>query len=68
MGFPAGTQPSGVTPIDNLKRQKRVDRALSEAVSLHLEGQIEGAAGVLSRSLESGVRDPALYSALGQIR
>jgi tetratricopeptide (TPR) repeat protein len=74
MGYPAGTQrdnpPSlapGVTPIDGLRRQKRADRTLSKAVSLHLEGKLEGAAGMLSSALESGVRDPALYSALGQI-
>ena len=74
MGLSARTQPgnlsslpSGVTPINSLRRQRHADRTLSEARSLHLNGKLDGAAGLLSRAIESGVRDPALYSALGQI-
>ena len=51
MGFPAGKQPddllslpTGVTPINSLRRQRQADRTLSKAISLHLEGQLEGAA------------------------
>ena len=74
MEFPARTEPDnapplppGVTPINRLTPWRRADRTLSKAVSLHLEGKIESAAGVLSRAIESGARDTALYSALGQI-
>ena len=74
MGFPARTEPEdaprlppGVTPINRLSPWRRADRTLSKAVSLHLEGKLEGAAGMLSRAIESGERDPALYSALGHI-
>jgi tetratricopeptide (TPR) repeat protein len=74
MGFAARTKPDdapslppGVTPIDRYSLSRRADRTLSKAVSLHLEGKLEGAAGILSRAIESGVRDPALYSALGHI-
>ena len=75
MGFPARTGrddvppslPPGVTPINRLTPSRGVDRTLSKAASLHLEGKLEGAAAVLSRAIESGLRDPALYSALGQI-
>src|ERR1039458_6313537 len=74
MGFPARTEPDnapplppGVTPINRLTPWRRADRTLSKAVSLHLEGKLESAAGVLSRAIESGARDTALYSALGQI-
>jgi len=74
MGFFAGTQPNdepslppGVTPIDRFRRERQADRTLSKAVSLHLEGHLEGAAGMLSGAIESGVRGPALYSALGHI-
>src|SRR5271157_4125663 len=74
MGFPARTEPDdtpslppGVTPINRLRPQRRADSTLSKAVSLHLEGKLEAAAGLLSRAIESGARDPALYSALGQI-
>src|SRR5208283_875740 len=59
--------PPRVTLINRLSPQRRADRTLSNAVSLHLEGNLEGAAGMLSRAIESGQRDPALYSALGQI-
>ena len=48
MGVSAGTrrddlpsQPSGVTPIDSLKRQRLAERTLSKAASLHLEGKLE---------------------------
>src|SRR5690348_5475584 len=65
----AATQnmPPGVTPINDPKHQKRVSRTLSKAVSLHLEGKLEGAAKLLSRAIEAGERDAALYSALGHI-
>ena len=41
---------------------------LSKAVSLHLEGKLESAAKMLSKAIEAGERDPALYSALGHIQ
>ena len=36
--------PPGVTAITDLKNQKRANKTLSKAVSLHLEGKLEGAA------------------------
>src|SRR5215472_16046258 len=60
--------PPGVTPITDLKHQKRVSRTLSKAVSLHLEGKLESAAKMLSRAIESGEREPSLYSALAHIQ
>src|SRR5579872_5032789 len=56
-----------VTSIDEVKNQKRPNRTLSKAVSLHLEGKLESAAKLLTKAIESGERDPALYSALGHI-
>ena len=59
--------PAAVTSIDEVKQLKRPNRTLSKAVSLHLEGKLESAAKMLSKAIESGERDPALYSALGHI-
>src|SRR5579872_1935088 len=61
------TLPPGVTSINDPKQQKRVSRTLSKAVSLHLEGKLDGAAKLLSRAIEAGEQDPGLYSALGHI-
>src|SRR5260221_8627748 len=59
--------PASVTNIEDLKQQKRTNRTLSRAVSLHLEGKLEGAARLLAKAIEAGERDPGLYSALGHI-
>src|SRR3954454_14439587 len=59
--------PPSVTPITDLKNQKRVNRTLSKAVSLHLEGKLEPAARLLSKAIEAGEREPGLFSALGHI-
>src|SRR5580658_9172073 len=63
----AKTLPAAVTSIEEAKTLKRPNRTLSKAVSLHLEGKLESAAKMLSKAIESGERDPALYSALGHI-
>src|SRR5437762_277959 len=60
--------PPGVTPITELKQQKRVSRTLSKAVSLHLEGKLESAANLLSKAIEEGEKEPGLFSALGHIQ
>src|SRR5215831_4733399 len=60
--------PPGVTPITELKQQKRVSRTLSKAVSLHLEGKLDTAAHLLSKAVEDGEREPGLFSALGHIQ
>src|SRR3974390_1995843 len=60
--------PPGVTPITELKHQKRVSRTLSKAVSLHLEGKLDGAAHLLIKAIDDGEREPGLYSALGHIQ
>ena len=60
--------PPGVTSIEEVKQLKRPNRTLSKAVSLHLEGKLESAAKLLSKAIESGERDPGLYSALGHIQ
>src|ERR1035441_6339068 len=59
--------PAGVTSIEDVRQIKRPNRTLSKAVSLHLEGKLESAAKLLSKAIESGERDPALFSALGHI-
>src|SRR5207253_1924194 len=64
-GFPPS---SGVTPINDIKNQKRASKTLSKAVSLHLEGKPESAARLLSKAIESGEKDAALYSALGHVQ
>src|SRR5213593_1446985 len=61
------TVPPGVTSITELKQQKRVNRTLSKAVSLHLEGKLESAARLLSKAIESGEKEPGLFTALGHI-
>src|SRR3954471_3070393 len=61
------SMPPGVTPINDLKNQKRASRTLSKAVSLHLEGKLESAARLLSKAIEDGEKDPGLFSALGHI-
>jgi tetratricopeptide (TPR) repeat protein len=48
-------------------RQKRSGRTIAKAVSLHLEGNREGAADVLCKAIDQGEQDPALFSALGHI-
>ena len=63
----AKTLPAAVTSIEEAKQLKRPNRTLSKAVSLHLEGKLESAAKMLSKAVEAGERDPALYSALGHI-
>ena len=73
MEFMSGTEngvslPPGVTPITDLKNQKRANKTLSKAVSLHLEGKLESAARLLSKALDDGERDAGLYSALGHIQ
>ena len=65
---PQALLPPGVTPITELKNQKRVSRTLSKAVSLHLEGKLESAARLLSKAIERGEREPGLFSALGHIQ
>jgi Flp pilus assembly protein TadD len=37
-------------------------------VALHLEGKREAAARTLSKAIEEGERDPALYAALGHVQ
>src|ERR1051325_7267273 len=59
--------PPGVTPITEIKQQKRVNRTLSKAVSLHLEGKLEPAARLLSKAIEGGERESGLYTALRHI-
>src|SRR5664280_2139426 len=60
--------PPGVTAITDIKAQKRATRTLSKAVSLHLEGKLEGAGRLLSKAIEDGERDIGLYAALGHIQ
>ena len=67
-GGPGEAMPPGVTPITELKQQKRVSRTLSKAVSLHLEGKLDSAAHLLSKAIADGEREPGLYSALGHIQ
>src|SRR3954468_13911847 len=63
-----GALPPGVTPITELKQQKRVSRTLSKAVSLHLEGKLDSAAHLLTKAIGDGETEPGLYSALGHIQ
>src|ERR1041384_3198995 len=65
---PMGSMPAGVTPITELKQQKRVSRTLSKAVSLHLEGKLESAVHLLSKAIDDGEKEPGLFSALGHIQ
>src|SRR6266581_4243395 len=62
------TMPPGVTAITDLKNQKRANKTLSKAVSLHLEGKLESAARLLNKAVEDGEKEPSLYSALGHIQ
>src|ERR1039457_1563463 len=59
--------PPGVTAITD-RSQKRASKTLSKAVSLHLEGKLEGAGRLLLNAIEGGERDPALYAALGHVQ
>src|ERR1022692_2968653 len=59
--------PPGVTAITD-RNQKRASKTLSKAVSLHLEGKLEGAGRLLLKAIEDGERDPALYAALGHVQ
>ena len=74
MEFLTGTEseglrlPPGVTPIHDVKNQKRANKTLSRAVSLHLEGKLENAARLLTKAIEGGETDAALFSALGHIQ
>src|SRR3954452_15891035 len=74
MEFVTGSQtngmpmPPGVTAITDLKNQKRANKTLSKAVSLHLEGKLESAARLLTKAVEDGERDLGLYAALGHIQ
>jgi len=67
MEFVTGTQtngmpmPPGVTAITDLKNQKRANKTLSKAVSLHLEGKLEGAARLLSKAVEDGERAIGIF-------
>ena len=49
--------PPGVTAITDIKSQKRANKTLSKAVSLHLEGKLEGAARLLSKAIDDGEKD-----------
>ena len=60
--------PPGVTAITDIKYPKRASKTLSKAVSLHLEGKLEGAGRLLSKAIEDGERDSGLYAALGHIQ
>src|SRR5580765_3896595 len=60
--------PPGVTAITDIKSQKRANKTLSKAVSLHLEGKLDGAARLLSKAIDDGERDMGLYAALGHIQ
>ena len=66
MEFVTGTEsegmpiPPGVTPIKDGKNASRASKALSKAVSLHLEGKLENAARVLTKAIEGGERSAAL--------
>ena len=60
--------PPGVTPINDLKSQKRANKTLSKAVGLHLEGKLESAARLLTKAIEDGEHDLGLYAALGHIQ
>ena len=62
------TLPRGITPINDSKQQQKMNRTLSKAVSLHLEGKLESAAKLLSKAIESGEHDASLYAALGHIQ
>src|SRR2546421_16456 len=44
------TMPRGVTPITDIKNQKRASKTLSKAVGLHLEGKLEPAARLLIKA------------------
>lgn len=58
--------PSDIPPADDLTRGAA--RTLSKAVSLHVQGKLEGAAKVLQRAIEGGNNDAALHSALANIQ
>ena len=60
--------PPGVTPITDLKNQKRASKTLSKAVGLHLEGKLESAARLLTKAIDDGERDLGLFAALGHIQ
>src|ERR1039457_6499769 len=59
---------AGIRSIDQYQAQRTASKALSKAVSLHLEGKHESAARTLAKAIEGGERDPALYAALGHIQ
>ena len=60
--------PVGALGAPEAQIGERAGRALSTAVSLHLEGNLEKAAKVLKNAIEGGAREPALYSALGRVQ
>ena len=60
--------PSDIPPADDLTHNRGAARTLSKAVSLHVQGKLEGAAKVLQRAIEGGNNDAALHSALANIQ
>ena len=68
MHIPSGVTPISATPINSVKNQQRASKTLSKAVSLHLEGKLDNAARLLTKAIDGGEKDPALFSALGHIQ
>src|SRR5690348_17068489 len=60
--------PQGVLSIDQKRPQRPASKALSKAVSQHLEGKRESAARTLAKAIQEDDSDPALYVALGHIQ
>jgi len=60
--------PTEISPADDLTHNRRSARTLSKAVSLHVQGKLEGAARLLQREIDGGNHDAALYSALANIQ
>jgi tetratricopeptide (TPR) repeat protein len=60
--------PSEIPTADDLTHNRRSARTLSKAVSLHVQGKLEGAARLLQRDIDAGNHDAALYSALANIQ
>ena len=59
---------SDLPAAGDLTHNRSAARTLSKAVSLHVQGKLEGAANLLERAIEGGSHDPALHSALAHIR
>ncbi|MGA8580593.1 MAG: hypothetical protein WB579_18055, partial [Bryobacteraceae bacterium] len=60
--------PSSVTSINQPKQADQANKTLARAVALHLEGKRESAARILSKAIEAGEHDAALYAALGHVQ